>query len=554
MRSDLVGDDRLALSVTHADGRITRWGPDEPNPTEIPGDLTFSSSIPGGFKDLSTSLLRRIDLDYADQALFDTVRVYGPGNRTAWEGRMAQFPRSHGDGFQIVPGAVGWSAHLNDDPSFMEIYVDRDLSHWSGASVQERLARVGTFTVADPSVTADDTTGFPSLTTPFSGKWTTTTKPLAEAWYKGAPVALGSVYYAWKKNANVNNADANWSWELFLSTDDIATTINTSGNLRAAGPGTGTVTTSGAAKNFASIWHYYNTAAGGTDNAEYAIYWTVLAAYGTHGLTKQGSESASTAKGFYVSDVVRDIVTRTAPLLTIGEFEATTFVVPHLVFDTPTTGESAIQFVNAYQGNDWGVYDNREFFYRSSDPARLTWQARLSTGARLDLEGETAEQIFNGVFVVYQDAAGQRKTVGPPGATADATDSALEDTSLTNPVNAHGIDRRWGILEISQVTTLAGATQLGAIWLAEHGAPQRRGTLTLTGSVTHPTEGEVPVWRVRSGDYVSISDHPADVPRRIIETKYTHGTPKQITLNLDNTPYILDALLQRFGAGLVGVL
>jgi hypothetical protein len=77
-------DDRLALSVTHSDGRITRWGPDAPQPTEIPGDLTFSTSIPGGDKDLSCSLLRRIDLDYDDQALFDAVRVYGPANKTAW--------------------------------------------------------------------------------------------------------------------------------------------------------------------------------------------------------------------------------------------------------------------------------------------------------------------------------------------------------------------------------------------------------------------------------------------------------------------------------------
>ena len=99
-------DDRLALSVTHSDGRVTRWGPDEPNPTEIPGDLTFSTSVPGGNKDLSCSLLRRIDIDYNDQALIDEVRAYGPGNRTAWSGRMAQFPRSHGQGFSITPGAA----------------------------------------------------------------------------------------------------------------------------------------------------------------------------------------------------------------------------------------------------------------------------------------------------------------------------------------------------------------------------------------------------------------------------------------------------------------
>src|SRR5690349_20035506 len=136
-----MADGRLALSVTHADGRVTRWGPDEPEAVDIPADLTFSTSIPGGFKDLSCSLLRRIDLEYADQALFDTVRVYGPGNRTEWEGRMAQFPRSHGYGYSVTPGAVGHAAHLKDNPSFREVYVDRAFNSWGPMPLNRRIAQ-----------------------------------------------------------------------------------------------------------------------------------------------------------------------------------------------------------------------------------------------------------------------------------------------------------------------------------------------------------------------------------------------------------------------------
>jgi hypothetical protein len=134
-----VIDDRLSLSVTHSDGSITRWGPDETDPINLPDGLQFSTSIPGGFKDLSCNLLRRIDLDYSDQTLFDSVRAYGPGNRTAWEGRMAQFPRSHGQGFSITPGAVGHSAHLDDFPGFREIYVDRDPGSFQECPIERRL-------------------------------------------------------------------------------------------------------------------------------------------------------------------------------------------------------------------------------------------------------------------------------------------------------------------------------------------------------------------------------------------------------------------------------
>jgi hypothetical protein len=120
---------------------VTRWGPDEPNPTEIPGDLTFGTSIPGGFKDLLCSLLRRIDIDYADQALFDTVRVYGarqPDRVGRADGAVPALARAGLQ--QITPGAVGWSAHLEDFPAFREIYVDRDPSHW-GDAMPSRSAR-----------------------------------------------------------------------------------------------------------------------------------------------------------------------------------------------------------------------------------------------------------------------------------------------------------------------------------------------------------------------------------------------------------------------------
>src|SRR5215207_114690 len=107
---------RLALSVTHADGRITRWGPDDPA-WSVPTGLSFGTSIPGGFKDGTCALLRRLDRDYPDEALFDSVRVYGPGNETAPGGGMAQLPGQHGDQFGGHPGGVGGVAHLEDDPS-----------------------------------------------------------------------------------------------------------------------------------------------------------------------------------------------------------------------------------------------------------------------------------------------------------------------------------------------------------------------------------------------------------------------------------------------------
>lgn len=536
---------KRSVRITTAAGSVYRWGPEEWEVLNIPQALTYGSTIPGGFKTATIVLPRRIDIDYPDLNLGDHVEILGRGNKILWEGRVHQLPRSHGTGSAITVGAVGYQAHLADDQSFREIYVSRDLSEWKEVGAAIKIAFGTNFTSAGFSVTPDSTNARPCISLQIEGQWTTQ-RPISVAMLDPGPgVTIAEIDYDFA----LSTTEATFLLELVNGDNDAG-----AGDVSLGDLATGSASGAGTLKPTKRVlrWQWFHSGAGGAAGVQYRAMLRYLAWFGNHGVPIQGERPN---RGVLGSDVMADVLGRAAPLINFttgagGSIRPTSYVIPHLSFPTPTTPLEVIMKANAYTAWDWAIWDDRTFYLTEPDSSQPL-EARLSEGAQLDLEGATLDEVYNGIFGTYQDAAGISHTVGPPGSNADTEDATLADTSATNTINAHNMGRKYFPLPISVTTTPEGAVAIAALQLADKALPQRTGQLVVTGTITHPTKGEIPVEEIRAGEWVRVSDHPADVPRKILEATYDAGSDS-CTCSFGNSTLKLDAIVERLGTAQVG--
>jgi hypothetical protein len=540
---------RLSYDITTPGGQHFRWAEDEPKAENVPNGVSFGDTMPGGFDSFNATLPRKPGADYADLERLSTIRAISVGGEVVGEYRLNRSPRTSGDELAIGPEAEGWQAHLEDNKTARMIYRDIDLTAWTEASVQRKFnLNSSSFSPISPiGANPDATTGAPSLQLQIqTAAWGAGDQPIVESWYDAKGVLIGSIYYAWKKNSNVSAGPDGHNWRVQASTDDILTSADSTGDLQAAGPGSGTLATTSSNKDFAVV-QYEITGAGGTANKDYSLYWTTLAVYGNHGLTKRGTEPSS---GFYASDIIEHAVLTWAPLLnlTSDSISDTSFIFAHSSYTDPTTAAEIIRDTDRVHLNDWAVWEDRTFYYYPRGLRGRKWRARVGPSG-LQEAGASVDRLWNGIIVRYQDVTGESRTIGPAGSGADTTSTDLLDTDATNPANQLGI-RRWDLLDMGMICTPAQATEVGRRFLEESRALDTSGSATLTGWVEDDKGVRHPYTHVRSGDTISFTDAADTAYRRIVRTQKSLDS-RSVAIDLDAPPDGLDALLERLGALLV---
>jgi hypothetical protein len=466
------------------------------------------------------------------------VKIRLGNGDTVYEGFVTALPRStDGQSHTLSVSCAGWMSHAADTP-FTEIFVDRDLSQWGAMGRARRAAAIGGgVKLQEPIGRPDPTSGTAVVVTPISETWTTTVR--VETWYDAGPGNLiGAIYYEWAKTgAAFGTIPGNWQWFVFVSSDDAATAFESTANLAAAGPGSGTLTPVNRYR-FAFLY-FQNGAAGGAAGATFEIDWSKLAVYGDHGLALIGS---SAPLGVAASDVIKYLANTYAPLLNTSGVQATSYPISHLVFRESTKPYDAWLKVNSYHLWQLAVWENRTLYYEPVDLTDWDWEIRHDeVGNQIGLQGDELTSLRNGIIVQYTNAA-----TGAVDVLMPADHPELRDDTIDNPYTAHGRSAYGDPFIVPFPTTAADALELGRLQLIEDNQPKAPGSFQVTGQIKDRAGNYQPVSKVRAGDRIRLTSsmNLSDRPRLIQETSYSHDG-LTATISVDSTLRYLEGYLDR---------
>ncbi len=398
--------------------------------------------------------------------------------------------------------AVGYGARLKDNP-FSLIYVESRLAEWKEPSAARQLVLVagGYNPVSGPRVATDASTGSPALVTAHGS---TTGAAIAEAIYDaGEGNTIRKVYYAWQRSAAINNAaDTNWHWSVSADDADTLPSAESTGNLRAAGPGAGTLALA-SPQRFAECQVRYDSGIGSAGE-EFPLQWTALCVYGDHGLPLRGTASATQGYGLYPHDIWAHALRRSGAGVAAGRVDdASSYLVRQCVYrEAPATGAEQIMGDMAkLMGWHTGVWAPASVF-DDTPRADLCAPPPAATCVvyRRDCQDFTAPKVrrdtlYTRAEVRYTDAAGS---------------SGVETVTL--PSDLIDSDRT---LQLNMGTGSAASAQAYGRFalLLSRDSARGGGSCTVGDTVQLPGGGRKPAMLLRAGhDRIQIPDLPDSGP------------------------------------------
>lgn len=513
------------VEVTTLDGTRHLWGRGDADARNVPQGISFRTKRADGFADGSVTLSRRIDHDYPDVELISSVAFIGAPGDTAYEGRVHAIPRSLGTTHSVSVQLASWMSYLKNHKA-VEVFVDRDFGKWGEPSLVRRANEAGAghdMSMISSSSSRDGLVwDLPNSALPTGAN--------NELFYAAPPgVNVGKIMY--KGNRTTPPASVEGPTIYAGTSDTLGSTISHALTL----DDTLRTQVLSAARRYLMLRAYMST--GATPSAGSQIRYSQIAVYGDHGLSTHAISGEP--DGVYASDIVRYVVGKWGPKINTSGVQNTSYPIGHLVFSDRTFPYDMLLAAN--RPHRWGleVWDNQTLHFGPVDMTDYDWEVRLSDpGVTFDPMGDTVQELANGIAVTYTDVAtNQTNTVTPD------DDTSLADTNPDNPANLAG-EKYWQELTLSWPSSRGDAIQIGRAALAEFNRPKASGRVSLQGHVRDRGGNWQPVWKMRAGQRLVITDFPNDSIRLIQETDYNHDSYR-IGVDVENPTQRVDALFDR---------
>lgn len=466
----------VRMSTTKGDVHVTR---------DV-HDLSFRSTVPGGYASATFTLSRPLSLQPREIAEFGKVYIYDRrSGETVWEGRLEDSGRSAGDSgelYQIT--ATGPAAHALDRTVAL-VYVDRRLDAW----------QIGAQTTTAVNITKTDAEviymTIPSGVTIGAG-------------LAGLIVYHGVAYTGMELGrilitTTAGFASSNFEFRLGTSIGTGATVaLDTDAvglgpsPLDGARGGMSNVIPSGhdtIRLRLARITSNFTA----TDESIWAEFDPIVRGLV---LDVNGNEITNyTSDTILASDVVKDLLGR---LLTEydgpnASIDTTSFPIDQLAYVDGANPQKVLEDLMtiepAYYWAAWESGDNGLYrFEWTTWPNEIRYEVSVVDGFD---SPASAGEIYNAVSVRWRTAIGAIKTI-----RLTQTVDVLDDAGLT---------REYYIDLSDEIGSEAQSTQVGAEFLAQHLEAENRGTITIARPIIdHETGRRAMPWEIKPGTLIRV--------------------------------------------------
>jgi hypothetical protein len=517
----------INAEVVLPSGDRIRWDSAAPNAENRPLSPTFESESGKGFGTGGVTLTRPTERTYSELGLLNELILRTATGKTVYQGRAQGIPVS--DTFQF--DCDGWWSHA-EQRTMTEVLIDRDLSRWEEPSLGRKQALEPTFQpVNGATVVSDKTTKLPSLRL--------TLEPhgvglyaFAEPWYDAGESEVASVYYDMISTSAAGDS-GNWR----AADDDTGGGEITGSDLLTGTNSTSVGTHTPSSPKRYAYFTFYDAAAAIT--AQKLVTLRKLTVVGNHGITTVTHPDGTPA--VTASEAIKYLAGKYAPKWDTSGVQDTSYPIPHATWHDPVTAGDAIKQLNSYHLWRLGVWEDRRLDFAPYDLSVADWQvANGIDGVRVEYQGDTTENVFNGCAVTFTDFGGRQQRMTP-----DDTDD-LKDEGEWIAANQWG-DQAWLDISVSWPCTSDDAAQIGAIALASANQARRPSTITVPMHIKDINGSWWPSSYVRADQTILVTNQHTPVPRLITRASWSNHT---LTLTTDNAIDSMASFNARVGGAL----